>query len=83
MRDYLFCRVSQPEPFNILYFNAAIFSVFNIDDKSLMTSLEFKSTRFKNLEFLVKFMFLFGKSNTEFGEKINNSQVQFRLKWFF
>jgi hypothetical protein len=83
MRDYLFCRVSQAEPFNILYFNAAIFSVFNINDKSLMTSLEFKSTRFKNLEFLVKFMFLFGKSNTEFGDRINNSQVQFRLKWFF
>jgi len=83
MRDYIFFRVSQPEPFNILYFNAAIINVLNMNDKSLLTSLEFKSTRFKNLEFLMKFTFLFGKGNTEFGEKINNSQIQFRLKWFF
>lgn len=83
MREYLFCRVSQPEPFNILYFNAAIYNVFNISDKSLMSSLEFKSTRIKNLEFLVKCMFLFGKGSTEFGDKTNNFQVQFRLKWFF
>ena len=34
MRDYLYLRVSQKEPFDILYFTPSITGILNISDKS-------------------------------------------------
>ncbi|MGB2809033.1 MAG: hypothetical protein WBC22_14915, partial [Sedimentisphaerales bacterium] len=34
MRDYLYLRVSQKEPFDILYFTPSLTGIFNINDKS-------------------------------------------------
>jgi len=35
MRDYLYFRTSWNEPFDILYFTPAVFSIINVDDQSL------------------------------------------------
>ncbi|MBE9542149.1 MAG: hypothetical protein IMF01_07505, partial [Proteobacteria bacterium] len=40
MRDYLYLRISQKEPFDILYFTPSLTSIFNINDTSYTLSPE-------------------------------------------
>jgi hypothetical protein len=49
MKDYLYLRISQKEPFNILYFTPAITSIVNVNDKSLSISPELLYTGITNL----------------------------------
>jgi len=83
MRDYLYLRVSQKEPFNILYFTPSLTGIFNINDKSLSIGPELLYTGIKNLELRLKATFLAGDSYTEFGEKQNNSRIELRVRYFF
>ena len=40
LKDYLYLRISQKEPFNILYFTPAITTIMNLNDRSLSISPE-------------------------------------------
>ena len=83
MRDYLYLRVSQKEPFDILYFTPSLTGIFNINDKSLSIGPELLYTGIKNLELRLKATFLVGDSYSEFGEKQNNSRIEFRIRYYF
>jgi hypothetical protein len=50
MKDYLYLRISQKEPFNILYFTPAITGMMNLNDKSVSISPELLYTGITNLE---------------------------------
>jgi len=54
MRDYLYLRVSQKEPFDILYFTPSLTGIFNINDKSFSIGPELLYTGIKNLELRLK-----------------------------
>jgi len=49
MQDYLYLRVTQKEPFNILYFTPAITTIMNLDDGSFQISPELLYTGFYQL----------------------------------
>ena len=83
MRDYLYLRASQKEPFDILYFTPSLTGIFNINDKSLSIGPELLYTGIKNLELRLKATFLFGDSYTEFGEKLSDSKIEFRIRYYF
>jgi len=83
MRDYLYLRVSQKEPFDILYFTPSLTGIFNINDKSFSIGPELLYTGIKNLELRLKTTFLVGNSYTEFGEKQNNSRIELRVRYYF
>lgn len=83
MRDYLYLRVSQKEPFDILYFTPSLTGIFNINDKSFSIGPELLYTGIKNLELRLKTTFLVGDSYTEFGEKQNDCRIEFRVRYFF
>jgi len=83
MRDYLYLRVSQKEPFDIPYFTPSLTGIFNINDKSFSVGPELLYTGIKNLELRLKTTFLVGDSYTEFGEKQNNSRIELRVRYFF
>jgi hypothetical protein len=83
MTDYLYLRVSQKEPFEILYFTPALTSILNLKDQSLSISPELLYTGVTNLDLRLKAMFLVGQGNTEFGEKPNLFRVEFRLRYYF
>ncbi len=83
MRDYLYLRVSQKEPFDILYFTPSLTGIYNINDKSFSFGPEFSYTGIKDLELRLKTTFLVGDSYTEFGEKLNNSRIEFRARYYF
>jgi len=83
MRDYLYLRASQKEPFDMLYFTPSLTGIFNIDDESFTIGPELLYTGIKNLELRLKATFLVGNSYSEFGEKQNNSRIEFRVRYYF
>ena len=83
MRDYMFLRISQKEPFNILYFIPSLTSIFNLNDKSFSMALELFYNPVTNLELRVKGTTIFGSRGSEFGEKQNDFRLEFRCRYYF
>lgn len=83
MRDYLYLRVSQPEPFDILYFTPAVTAILNLDDRSFSLSPEMLYTRITNFELRLKGTFLVGDDYSEYGEKPNDYRLELRLRYYF
>jgi hypothetical protein len=82
-QDYLYLRVTQKEPFNILYFTPAITTIMNLNDKSLSISPELLYTGITNLELRLKAFGLVGRKGTDFGEKPNDYRVELRVRYYF
>jgi hypothetical protein len=83
MRDYLYFRASWKEPFDILYFTPAIFSIVNLTDQSLSLTPELLYSPITNLELRLRSVFLIGDNHTEYGEKANDYKVELRVRYFF
>jgi len=83
MRDYLYLRASQKEPFDMLYFTPSLTGIYNISDKSFSIGPELLYTGIKNLELRLKTTFLVGDSHTEFGEKQNDYRAELRVRYYF
>jgi hypothetical protein len=83
MINYSYFRISQKDPFDILYFTPAITWVFNIDDHSSSLSPEIAYTGITNLELRLKSSILFGQKYSEFGEKAANSRYELRVRYSF
>ncbi len=83
MRDYIYLRISQKEPWDILYFVPSITSIFNITDQSFSLAPEMLYSPITNLELRAKISVLFGKEGSEFGEKQNNFRLEFRGRFYF
>jgi len=83
MKDYLYLKVSQKEPFNILYFTPSVTCLYNINDKSGSIMPQIIYTPVTNLELELKTTFLLGKDYTEFGEKLNDYKIYAAVKYYF
>jgi len=83
MRDYLYLRISQKEPFDILYFTPSLTGILNMSDKSFSLSPEFMYAGITNLELRLKASFIFGERLSDYGEKQNDSRVEFRARYYF
>ncbi len=82
-KDYLYLRISQNEPFHILYFTPALTTIMNLNDQSFSISPELLYTGIKNWEFRLKGMALVGAKGTDFGEKQNDYRIEFRVRYYF
>ena len=82
-KDYLYLRISQKEPFNILYFTPALTTIMNLNDRSFSISPELLYEGIKNWEFRLKGMALVGHKGTDFGEKQNDYRIEFRVRYYF
>ena len=83
MRDYLYWRTVQKEPFDILYFNPAVTMILNLNDRSFTLSPEIVYTRITNLELRLKASFIVGSAETEYGEKQNDYRLELRVGYYF
>jgi hypothetical protein len=83
MRNYLYLRVSQKEPLDILYVTPAITWIYNLDDQSFSLSPEVVYTGITNLELRLKGVFLSGDRFTEYGEKQNDYRIDLRVRYYF
>lgn len=82
-RDYLYARVSQKEPFDILYFTPSIIGIVNPGDRSLSLTPELLYTGITNLEVRLRGQINVGGSLTEFGEKQADGKAELRVRYFF
>ncbi len=83
MSDYLYLRISQKEPFDILYFTPALTTIVNLNDYSFSIAPEIAYTGVTNLELRLKGTFLVGGRETEFGEKPNDYRIELRARYYF
>jgi len=82
-QDYLYLRVTQKEPFDILYFTPGITTIMNLDDRSFQISPELVYSGFTNWEFRLKGSALLGQKLAEYEEKQNDYRVELRIRYYF
>jgi len=83
MRDYLYIRVTQKEPFDALYWNAGATTIINLHDGSTSLIPEMIYTGITNLELRGRLGLLIGGTNSDFGERPNEWRAELRLRYFF
>lgn len=82
-RNYLYARLTQKEPYDILYFSPGITVIVNLDDQSRSISPEIVYTGFTNWETRLRFSWLSGAESSEYGEKQNSNKLELRARYFF
>jgi hypothetical protein len=82
-RRYLYLRVSQKEPFDILYFTPAVTVIANLDDNSRSIAPELAYTGVTNLDLRLRLFFLAGGRLSDFGEKQIDQRAELRIRYFF
>ena len=82
-KNYLYVRLSQKEPFDVLYLTPAMATIVNLDDQSFTVTPELAYIGFTNWEFRLRFALLTGDQNSEYGEKQNASRFELRIRYFF
>jgi len=82
-RNYLYLKVNQKEPFDILYFTPGLIGIYNLDDASYSLTPEVVYTKFTNWEIRARFVYLDGGRYTEFKEKQNQSKAELRVRFYF
>ncbi|MGM0599379.1 MAG: hypothetical protein ACQETH_06135 [Candidatus Rifleibacteriota bacterium] len=83
MQDYLYFKVSKPELFDDLYLKGSVFTVYNLHDKSFMSSVELNYTALTDQIFTFRITGNQGNNNSEFGQKVSDAKVEIRYKYFF
>lgn len=83
MRDYLYIKVSQPEPFSWLYSSIGAFTIYNLNDNSFTLSAQLGYKPFTNFEFLLWPTLFWGDDNSEYGSKQFETKVETWLRFFF
>jgi hypothetical protein len=83
MRDYLFVRASQKEPFGVPYWTPAVSFSLNLADRSFFLAPEVQYSPTANLVVRLRAAFLVGGEGTEYGEKAADYRLEARLRLFF
>jgi hypothetical protein len=83
LRDYLYVRMSQKEPFDVLYVTPALTAIVNLKDKSYSIAPELLYTGFNNVELRARAIVLGGRANTDFGEKQNERRIELLARLYF
>jgi len=82
-RNYLYLKINQKDPFDILYFTPGLIAMLNLDDRSYSVSPEMLYTGFTNWEIRLRYAFLGGDDFTEFEEKQNENKLELRVRHYF
>lgn len=83
MNHYFYLKMQHPEPFHFLYFTPSLYVLLSVSDQSFLMGLDMNYKRFEAVNFNIKVVGLYGKSNTEFGTKMSELKTEFSLKWYF
>jgi hypothetical protein len=82
-REYVYLRVSQKDPFEILYWTPAVTAIVNTEDRSYSLSPEISYTGITNFEMRLKGTVLAGDKLSEYGEKPYDYRVELRARYYF
>jgi hypothetical protein len=82
-RDYLYVKVSQKEPADILYLTAWMAAMVNLHDHSVNLQPGLSWTPVTNLEINARVGIPLGPAGTEFGEKPDRFRPEIWVRYFF
>jgi len=83
MRDYLYVKLIQPEPFSWLYASISIFSIYNLSDHSFLLSPQLSYKPYTNFELLLWPFLFFGGNDTEYGSKQFKKKIEIWMRFYF
>ena len=83
MRDHIYLRASQKEPFGILHLTPGLSSVINLPDRSFQLLPELQYSPSANAAIRLRAAFLVGDEGTEYGEKVSDYRLELRARLFF
>ncbi|MBR9985714.1 MAG: hypothetical protein KFF68_07385 [Desulfosarcina sp.] len=81
--DYFYLKISQKEPFDILYFNPWVAAVVNLQDFSFNLQPGLTWTPVTNLELNLRVGIPVGSPQTEFGEKPDALRPEIWVRYYF
>jgi hypothetical protein len=81
--DYLYLKMSQKEPFDILYFNPWVATIVNLQDFSFNLQFGMIWTPVTNLELNFRVGIPVGASKTDFGEKPDTLRPEIWMRYYF
>lgn len=82
-QDYLYLKISQKEPFDILYFTPYVALIVNLDDLSFSLGPGLTYAPVTNLELNLRAVAPVGGTGTEFGEKLDDLRSEVWVRWYF
>jgi hypothetical protein len=82
-KDYFYLKISQKEPFDILYFSPWVTSIVNLQDFSFNLQPGLTWTPVTNLELNCRVGIPVGASKTEFGEKPDAWRPEVWVRYYF
>lgn len=80
---YVYLRMSQKEPFDILDFTPSVSLIANTSDRSWSLIPELLYTGVKNFELRVRVALNRGDAGSEYGERVVRSRVELRARLYF
>lgn len=83
MQDYLYLKISWPEPFNLVDSAASAFVIYNINDSSLSIGIPLEYKPITNLGILFQPTFLIGNNGSEFGSKQYLGKMEIQASFYF
>ncbi len=83
MKDYLYLKLTKPEPFDLLYFTPSLFTIYNLADRSVLLSMTVSYKPVTNAEFILWSTLITGGGNTEYGSKSFQQKVEVWMRVFF
>lgn len=82
LRDYGYLKISWPEPFDLVDFTPALFTLYNFNDQSDLIGLSLQYTPFTNFTFTVSSNVPIGGSTTEYGTR-SSIPLKLSAQFFF
>ena len=83
MRDYVYLKLSLPEPFNWVYFTPLAYVMLNAADGSWLAGLPLSYKPVTNFEFIAWPVFTGGGRGTEFGGRQASAKLDLWLRFYF
>ncbi len=83
MQNYLYVKITKPEPFEWLYFTPSLYTIYNLHDHSFLLSSPLNYKPATNFEFIFWPTFLLGGNNAEFGGKLLQQRIELWARVYF
>jgi hypothetical protein len=83
MQDYLYLKVTQPEPFGWLYTSVSVFTIYNLEDRSFILSPLVAYKPYTNFEFLVWPTLFRGSTETELRSRQFRRKIEVWTRFYF
>ncbi|MBN2374145.1 hypothetical protein JXL19_10190 [bacterium] len=83
MQDYLYLRINQKDPFDILYVTPSLTLILNCADGSFSIAPELLYEGITNISLSAKLTLLSGGASSEYGEKQNDWRAECKARVYF